>query len=221
MTVFGLLLAMLGPLAIAVTSETPLGSSNRLRVFLFAQAGLAGVVAVVLSLVLVWERNSLSSLGLRSVNVRSIAWGLALAAFLLYALPPIETRVLRVLRLGGFEEGLAKLRELPVWSVVLAILLGGAAEEILYRGYAVERIGTLTGNLWLAGAISVIVFAAAHIPMWGRRSALATLIPGAVVTGFYLWQRDLTACIFAHVVTDFVGILISPPVSLPRLREWR
>lgn len=213
MTVFGLLLAMLGPLAIAVTSETPLGSPNRLRVFLFAQAGLAGVVAVVLFLVLVWERNSLSSLGLRSVNVRCIAWGLALAAFLLYVLPPIETRVLRVLRLGGFEKGLAKLRELPVWSVALAIVLGGAAEEILYRGYAVERIGTLTGNLWFAGVISVIVFSAAHIPMWGWRSAVATLMPGAVVTGFYLWRRDLTACIFAHVVTDFMGILISPPVS--------
>ena len=213
MTVFGLLVAMLGPLAVAVASERPLASPNRLRVFLFAQAGLAAVVAVVLFLVVVWERNSLSSLGLRSVNVRSIAWGLAIAAFILYVLPPIEARVLGVLRPGGFEEGLTKLRELPVWSVVLAIVLGGAAEEILYRGYAVERIGTLTGNLWLAGVISVIVFAAAHIPMWGRRSALATLISGAVLTGFYLWQRDLTACIFAHIVTDFMGILISPPVS--------
>ena len=213
MNVFGLLLAMLGPLVIAVTSETPASSPNRLRVFLFAQAGLAGVVALVLSLVLFWERNSLSSIGLKPVNLSSIAWGSALAAFFIYILPPIETRIRRMLRLGGFEKGLTKLRELPVWSVALAIALGGAAEEILYRGYAVERIGALTGSLWLAGAIPVIVFAAAHLPMWGRGPALSALISGAIVTGFYLWQRDLTACIFAHLLTDFTGILISPPVS--------
>lgn len=49
--------------------------------------------------------------------------------------------------------------------MVLAIALGGVAEEILYRGNAVERIGTLIGNSWFARAISVIVFATAHIPM--------------------------------------------------------
>ena len=95
MNVFGLLLAMLGPLVIAVISETPASSPNRLRVFLFAQAGLAGVVALVLSLVLFWEHNSLSSIGLKPVNLSSIAWGSALAAFFLYILPPIETTVRR------------------------------------------------------------------------------------------------------------------------------
>ena len=213
MTVFGLLLAMIGPVAIASASERPASSPHRLRVFLFAQAGLVSVVAVVLSLVLFWERSSLSSIGLRPVNLPSLAWGAALAAFLLYILSPVETRVRRMLRLGGFENGLTRLRELPVWSVALAIALGGAAEEILYRGYAVERIEALTGSLWLAGAVPVIVFAVAHLPMWGRGPALSALMSGAIVTGFYLWQRDLTACIFAHLVTDFVGILISPPGS--------
>jgi membrane protease YdiL (CAAX protease family) len=132
---------------------------------------------------------------------------------LLGTLPPIETRLRRILRLSGFEKGVTKLRELPIWSLALAIALGGAAEEILYRGYAVERIRALTGSLWLAGAIPVILFASAHLPMWGRGPALTTLISGAIFTRFYLWQRDLTACIFAHVITDFTGILISPPVS--------
>jgi len=210
MAIFGLLLAMLGPLAIAIGSRRPTSSSNRLRAFLFAQACLLVVVAVVLSLVLVWERNSLSSIGLRSVSVLSIVWGLALAAFFLFVLPPIQTRVLRMLRLDGFEKGLTELRELPVWSVALAITLGGAAEEILYRGYAVERIGALTGSLWLAGTIPVILFAVAHLPMWGRGPALMTLISGAICTGFYLWRRDLTSLIIAHLATDFIGILLNP-----------
>ncbi|MGH8593327.1 MAG: lysostaphin resistance A-like protein [Gammaproteobacteria bacterium] len=179
-------------------------------------AGLVAIVAVILSLVFFWEHSSASSIGLKSLSLQSLAWGLALAAFFMYVFSPVESWTLRRFRLGGFEKGLSQLQGLPVWYLVLAVVIGAVAEEILYRGYAVERIATLTGSLWLAGVIPVVVFAVAHVPMWGWGPALATLVSGAILTVFYLWQRDLAACIVAHVVTDFAGIVVGPRIASTR-----
>lgn len=215
-TVLGLVVAMLGPIFISIASEKLVKAPHRLGPLLIAQVGLVAIVAVILSLVFFWERSSTSSIGLRSLNLQSLGWGLALAAFFIYLFSPVAYWTLRRLRLSGFEKGLSQLQRLPVWYLVLAVVIGGVAEEILYRGYAVERIATLTGSLWLAGAIPVVVFAVAHVPMWGWGPALTTLASGAILAAFYLWQRDLAACIVAHVVTDFAGIVTAPLVASRR-----
>jgi membrane protease YdiL (CAAX protease family) len=206
-TVLGLVVAMLGPVAVAVAGERSVRSQNQLGLLLLAQAGLIAIVAIVLLIVFFVEHNFASSIGLPSLTVQCFAWGLALAAFFMYVFSPAVSWALRRFRLGGFDQGFLRLQGLPVWYLVLAVVVGGVAEEILYRGYAIERIATLTGSLWLAGTIPVVVFAAAHVPMWGLGPALSTLVSGAIFTVFYLWQRDLAACIVAHVVTDFAGIV--------------
>jgi membrane protease YdiL (CAAX protease family) len=64
-----------------------------------------------------------------------------------------------------------------------------------------------------AAAVTVLVFAAVHLPMWGAGPVLSFVVSGVVVTAFYVWQRDLTATIVAHVVTDAMGLLIVPWLS--------
>jgi membrane protease YdiL (CAAX protease family) len=219
-SVTGLLAALFGPVLVAVASEKS-AQPDRLGPHLFAQAGLVAIVAVVLSIVFFWERESASSIGLKPVTLRSLAWGLALAAFFMYIFAPVSDRALRLLRLGGFDKGLRRLQRLPVWYLILAVVIGGVAEEILYRGYAVKRIAALTGSLWLAGSIPAVVFAVAHAPTWGWGAVLVTLVSGAIFTIFYLWQRDLVACIIAHVVTDFAGIVIGPVVARRRASRSR
>lgn len=215
-TLFGLVVAMLGPPFIAIASERSAHQAKRLGGFVLAQAGLVAIVTVILSLVFFWEQSPASSLGLKPLTVQALAWGLSLAAFFVYVFSPVVYWTLKWSGLGGFEKGLSQLQGLPVWYLVLAVVVGGVAEEILYRGYAVERIANLTGSLWLAGAIPVVVFAVAHVPMWGWGPALATLLSGAILTVFYLWQRDVATCIVAHVVTDFVGIVVGPLIASRR-----
>ena len=111
-------------------------------------------------------------------------------------------------KIPWFTEGLSKLAAYPVWFLVLAVVIGGGAEEFLYRGYAVERLAALTGSYWIAGLLSVLVSGLAHVPMWGWPAALTTVVSGALATGFYVWRRDLLANIIAHVTTDFVGIVL-------------
>jgi membrane protease YdiL (CAAX protease family) len=82
--------------------------------------------------------------------------------------------------------------------MVLAVA-AGAVEEILYRGYAIEKLAAMTGHRWVGAVIATIVFALVHIPTWGWAFALtADLLAGAVLAIAYLWRRDLVANILAH-----------------------
>ena len=130
------------------------------------------------------------------------------AAFLVWVYSPLLAQVMAFVQIPWFTEGLAKLSRFPVWYLVLAVVIGGTAEELLYRGYAIERLASVTRSYWVAGLISVLASGLAHVPMWGLSASLTTVASGAIATAFYVWRRDLLANIIAHVVTDFVGIVL-------------
>lgn len=52
-------------------------------------------------------------------------------------------------------------------------------EEGLDRGYATERLASLTGNYWIGSAIALLAFGLAHVPMWGWIPGLTTILSGA------------------------------------------
>ena len=205
-TLVGLLLALAGPPLIARLGR----GSRTLASLLVGQALLAGLAAAVVAVVLVWEEQPLSSIGLQPPGWSTLAWGAGMAAFFILLLGPLLLRLPGWLGLTGFAPTLARLGSLPLWYLILAVLVGGIAEEILYRGYALDRLGVLLGSPWLAGLIVVLLFGLAHIPLWGIGPALTTTISGAALTLFFLWHGDLLANIAAHVATDFVGIVLHP-----------
>ena len=99
------------------------------------------------------------------------------------------------------------------------VLVGPTAEEILYRGYAMDRIEALTGRIWLAGAISTIVFGLAHAPFWGLGPALTTAVAGAVLAAGGIRSTGLTAALgIARHVFDLYRAAGNPhvPVAKPR-----
>ncbi|WP_197707055.1 CPBP family glutamic-type intramembrane protease [Calothrix sp. NIES-3974] len=59
-------------------------------------------------------------------------------------------------------------------------------EEGLYRGYATERLASLTGNYWIGSAIALLAFGLAHVPMWGWIPGLTTILSGGLLTLLYL-----------------------------------
>ena len=85
----------------------------------------------------------------------------------------------------------------------------------LFHGYAVTRLAFLTGDLWLAGILSVTVFAGLHVPFWGAGPGLAFLVGGAASTAFFIWRQDLLAMVVAHVAVDAWGLVVTPLYS-----EW-
>ncbi len=207
-TSVGLCLALLGPAALALLSETFFVAERGLGAALLAQLAFLLICACVLMIVLRGEHRTLSSVGIQPFRRQSIVWGGAFAAFLVWIYSPLLALAMAFAKIPWFAEGLAKLAAYPVWFLVLAIVIGGGAEEFLYRGYAVERLAALTGSYWIAGLLSVLVSGLAHVPMWGWSAALTTVVSGALGTAFYVWRRDLLANIIAHVTTDFIGIVL-------------
>ena len=96
---------------------------------------------------------------------------------------------------------------MPRWYLVMAAVGGGTVEELLYRGYAVERLATLSSSYLVAGVVVVLIFGFAHLPFWGPGPSLSTLITGGALTAFYIWRQDLIANAIAHALTDIVGLL--------------
>jgi len=206
-SILGLSVALGGPILLASGASKVPGDPNRLVTRLIGQVLLWVLLGFILALVVFWEKQPLRSIGLRPLGWRSVLWGPALAgAFIL--LNPAWTEMLS--RLGmppSFESGFAKLAGLPRWFLVFAAVTAGAAEEMLYRGYAVERLASLTGSYWWGGLISIAVFTLAHLPVWGWGPIPIFFISSVMVTLFYVWRRDLLACIIAHAVTDIVGLI--------------
>ena len=197
--VLGLALALAGPAAVAFVSRYAADLAPAFAVHLLSLASIILIVLAVFTLAWRLEGIALRRFGFSRVAWSSIAIGLALALFFAMVSGPFSYWVVAKLKMGSFDEGLSNLAKLPTWYLVLTIAIVAAAEELLYRAYAIERLAAMFGSDAVAGALSLSAFAIAHVPSWGWGPGLTTLIPGAVATLVYVWRRDVVALIIAHI----------------------
>ena len=134
----------------------------------------------------------------------------ALTAFFIFVFGPAAGWFLAQTHLPTFAGGASSMALLPKWFLILDIIIVGAGEEWLYRAYAIERLQALVGRPWLAVVISLAAFGLVHLPLWGPGVALTTLVSGGIFTALYLWRRDISALIIAHVLTDLYGLVVVP-----------
>jgi membrane protease YdiL (CAAX protease family) len=209
-TIFGLLVALFGPPVVALIAPKIQAHTGFIFGSLIGLAGIIFIVTCVLTVIFRLEHQPLLSIGFRPLRWQSAVYGLALAGFFMYVFTPAASWVLAKLPFGGFETGLSKISSIPTWLLIITIVIVATAEEILYRGYAIERMAEITGSYWMSCVISVLVYGIAHIPNWGLGAALSTVVSGTILTAFFIWQQDLTANIIAHVVTDLMGLVVMP-----------
>ena len=110
----------------------------------------------------------------------------------------------------GHGPGSGAFEKLPLWLITLIVFRAGVVEELFYRGYAIERLRMIgLGRFWSV-TIPLVIFSLGH---WsgGAANVLIALAAGAILTGFYLWRRDLVANMIGHGLVDFVANV------LPRL----
>jgi membrane protease YdiL (CAAX protease family) len=152
------------------------------------------------------ERLPLRSIGLGTARwSKSILWGFVIAI--------VSTGVvggLVYLTGYGHGPGSAAFEKLPLWLITLVVFRAGVVEELFYRGYAIERLQMIgLGRFWSV-TIPLVIFSLGH---WsgGAANILIAFAAGAILTGFYLWRRDLVANMIGHGLVDFVANV------LPRL----
>lgn len=214
-TLIGLILAMGLPSLFAFLKHGKQQGPIELWPHLIKSWG--GCIAV-LALVLLWERRTLASIGI--VPGHYLAW--LIGATL--GLTILATSVISVIQAskGGkaalpedSAEGLNRLLGTPAWFRWAVVVTAGITEEIMFRGYPIERLHELTGNLWIAALIPLTVFTLAHLGGWSWGHLVGVLFGGGLLTGLYLWQRDLIACMIAHVLID--SLIIFLPALLKKL----
>lgn len=104
---------------------------------------------------------------------------------------------------------------LPWPLMILAYLTGTITEEILYRGYALERLQRMTGNWWISGGITWALFVGFHIPTYPMAHIVGFVAPAAVVaTLVYIWKRNLTYTVMIHGILNLPILLVAILVPL-------
>jgi membrane protease YdiL (CAAX protease family) len=174
---------------------------------LIGEAGWWILGSAVLAWVIRSEGEHVSSIGLKPVSGRAIAWGIG-GFFGLFALFVLAQTLIAALGVKAAAAAMS-FADVPAWLIVLMAVRAGVVEEILFRGYAITRLESLTGRTWLAALVSLLVFVALHAGSWSASHLLFVSLAGGALTGLYLWHRNLTANIIAHTTFDIAGLLLA------------
>lgn len=199
-TVAGLLLALFGIPLIATgfrLAFAPLSPELTVarELAIFAGAGL-----------LLWLVRRGEGLPWSSIGFRRLAPGRSALAVLLGLLACVAATAigLGLIQVAGLPFGhTAPAIKPSLWVVTLVVLRAGIVEELCFRGYAITRLETLTGNRWLAVGLPLLVFAAFHTTQ-GAGGMLLALLLGGVMSWLYLWKRNLWVNMAVHFLVDFI-----------------
>jgi membrane protease YdiL (CAAX protease family) len=198
----GLFVALVLPAALSASAgELPL-NETAIGAVLLNEAVVWSLALLVLAIVLFWERRPLASIGLGRPTRGAILAGAGVTGALL-VLAMIAGLALQAAGMSTTDESqVALVVGLPIWLQLFLALSAGFTEEVLFRGYAIERMTELTGRRWLGALIPVVVFGAVHAPFWGWAHALVAGLSGLWLTLVYLWRRNLWTNITAHALLD-------------------
>lgn len=152
---------------------------------------------------------------LTTIGWKPLAWKWAFIAIglgiLLSLLVPVLTLLLSTLIPPSTTGTVAQVTsDFPWWILLLSVITAGVTEEILFRGYALERLITSTGNKWVSALISLVFFVVMHAAGWNVAHIIGVVIPlGMILTGLYLWRRNLPFLMIIHVVIDLPLVFIA------------
>jgi uncharacterized protein len=166
------------------------------------------LLVVVLVYVLVVERRSLASIGFRRPDWKTFVFGIAAGIVTVVGITTIYFVVFPRLGLQMNASAMNKILQTPFWYRFFLVTRAAMMEETLFRGYGIGRLEELTGNRWLAGAVSWAAFTIAHLSAWGWAQLIVAGWGGLVLTALYLWRRDLVCNMVAHWVADGAGFLL-------------
>src|SRR5262245_39485791 len=201
-TIVGLLVALfLGPLVspLFTVLRIPFTAHN----LLCQTAILFACAALLLFIIRRKERLGWDSVGLQRPPLGNTAiWVVVTFVGVLVALA-MAFALIKLFHLPVGSMDSQALAALPKWVLLVAIIRAGFIEELFCRGYAIERLQSLTGSLILAAGIPLFIFAVLHYRQ-GWAGIIVALLTGAVLTAVYIYKRNLWVTITVHFVVDFI-----------------
>lgn len=174
-------------------------------------------VGLIICFILFGEKNKLSTLNIKKINSESFSLGMALGG-----LSMIYIVIHKLFLASYFEFGFESIPQndnLGIDTVgpefifvygIFNVITAGVAEEIIYRGYATERLLMLKTNKVLVFLLPLIAFVLMHYRK-GFEHMILVIIVGTLFQLFYIKYRNLTITIIGHLLIDslaYTSILI-------------
>lgn len=164
------------------------------------------LVVATLAFVVLIEKRPLASIGWRKPRIVDMLIGFVFAVLTIAGLAALYLVVLPALHLDE-TQSLNTLTAAPPWWLAISVVRAGVSEEVLFRGYPIERLKELTGSNAIAVILPLVLFALAHVGPWGWTHLIVAGFGGAMFTVLYVWRRNLWVNIVAHVLVDAVGVI--------------
>jgi membrane protease YdiL (CAAX protease family) len=195
LTVGNLMLSLLGlPLIVVLlgVTNTDLDTISTMGVHW-------ALALIVLGIAMRGEGLSWPQFGFRRPSLVDIGYIIVttVAIILVYSVTPplIESLGLPTSESGGLVGASTGIEVAIAYAATIGIV-----EELLYRGYPIERLLSYTDSSLVAGGATWLVFTAAHAINWPLGSLLQTSLVSAVLTVVYLRRRTLAPVVGAHVL---------------------
>jgi uncharacterized protein len=166
------------------------------------------VVVIVLLYIAFVERRPFASIGFRKPKTLDLVLAVVAGILMVAGIVFIYSIVFPALHLTMNAGTMRYLLETPFWYRFMLVTRAAIAEELLFRGYPIERMSEITGSRVLAALVSVVAFTYAHLSNWGAAQLIVAGYGGVVLTALYLWRRNLWANMLAHWIADGAGFLL-------------
>jgi membrane protease YdiL (CAAX protease family) len=168
--------------------------------------GLISKLTVIVGiplLVVYWERRPIASIGIKRLSTRDVLAVIAIVIVWLQISLAVRMIADEIpIMSAQLTHGAAMYASLPKFLDWSALIANGIAEEMGFRGYAIERIEELTGSTLIAALLPFAVNVAVHAGAWGFYGMLSKAPLLLPFVALYLWRRNLPASVVAHILLD-------------------
>jgi len=165
------------------------------------------VVAILLYVAFV-ERRPFASIGFRRPDIFDLVLAAIAGVLMVAGIEFIYSIVFPLLHLKMNVGEMRSVLQTPFWYRFILVTRAAVAEELLFRGYPIERLNELTGSQAVAAVVPWAAFTYAHLSTWGAAQLIVAGYGGVILTGLYLWRRNLWANMLAHWIADGAGFLL-------------
>jgi membrane protease YdiL (CAAX protease family) len=166
------------------------------------------IVIVLLLYIRLVEVRPLSSIGFRLPRLSDLFIGFGAGVITLLGLAGIFYVIFPTLHFNERSQ-VNQLLATPLWWRCVSVVRAAVGEEVLFRGYAIERGQELIRSVTAASVLSWFVFTIEHVGTWGWTHVIPAGFGGLVLTVLYVWRRNLWTNILAHLIVDGVAVLVS------------
>lgn len=164
-------------------------------------------VPVLILLKYYYRDRVISYLKLNYNVINGIVWGIIIGLLIII----YNVTLHYIFRTGKFNFNFG------IYRWIHHIILIGFTEEIVFRGFLLQKIQELTG-FWVANIISSVLFLLIHFPRWYKDglllggffnllSAIIFAIAFSLLQGYTLKRtKSLWSCILTHSLNNFISI---------------